>query len=31
MQQEWLTLPCGITVRAPGGGRYLIEGVFFIM
>ena len=27
MQQEWLTLPSGITVRDPGGGRYLIEGL----
>ena len=27
MQQEWLTLPGGITVRDPRGGRYLIEGL----
>lgn len=27
MQQEWLTLPSGITVRARGGERYVIEGL----
>lgn len=27
MQQEWLTLPSGITVRDPRGERYLIEGL----
>lgn len=27
MQQKWLTLPSGITVRARGGERYVIEGL----